>query len=119
MSLWKLNSRGMRNLSSGELKDVIYSEETPFWLWKFLNSFTPLGAPPVYLDSTSIPIDLQALKQYYNTNGFFSSRASGDYQIDTTDKEAVLIYKISEGEPSTYGKFLFTGLDSISGLLRA
>jgi hypothetical protein len=52
---------GNEQFSSAELQTAIFSEESPGWFYKFLNSFTPLGAPPVYFDSTSIQIDLQAL----------------------------------------------------------
>jgi outer membrane protein assembly factor BamA len=115
--LTEINFEGNNSLASGDLKEVIYSEETPFWLWKFLNSFTPFGSPPVYFDSSSIKIDVQSLIQYYNANGFFTSKVSPEYTIDTLDKEAVLLFKITEGEPSTYGKFTFTGLDSIQNYL--
>jgi outer membrane protein insertion porin family len=115
--LKSISFEGNSSISSGELQDAIYSEETPFWLWKFLNSFTPFGAAPVYFDSSNISIDLQALRQYYNINGFFTPRFSYEYEIDTVDNEANLTFIITEGEPSTYGNFKFTGLDTIPDFL--
>ena len=58
--LSKIEFEGNKEISTNELKSVIFSEETPWWFYKFLNSFTSLGKPPVYFDSSNIQIDLQA-----------------------------------------------------------
>ncbi|HEY7752131.1 MAG TPA: hypothetical protein VH917_07540, partial [Ignavibacteriaceae bacterium] len=42
---------GNNNFSKSDLLKVIQSQENPFWLWRFLNSFTPIGSGPVYFDS--------------------------------------------------------------------
>ncbi|HZW40467.1 MAG TPA: BamA/TamA family outer membrane protein [Ignavibacteriaceae bacterium] len=104
---------GNHNISSSTLKSIIYSKETPWWFWKFLNSFTSLGAAPEYFDSTSIPLDLEALEQYYNANGFFKVKFSYNFEVDTTDKEVKLLYHINESDPSTYRYFKLLGLEKI------
>ncbi|HSP86516.1 MAG TPA: BamA/TamA family outer membrane protein [Ignavibacteriaceae bacterium] len=104
---------GNKEFSSAELQTAIFSEESPGWFYKFLNSFTPLGAPPVYFDSTSIQIDLQALQSFYNANGYFESKFSYKYEVDTLDKDVTLIYIIEEKEVSTYGSVKLLGFEQV------
>ena len=111
--LQKINFKGNNSISSSALSGVILSRETPWWFWKFLNSFSSLGNEPVYFDSSNISIDMQALKSYYNANGFFETKVSYDYQVDTTDKAVTLNYLINEGDASNYGKVNLDGLKNI------
>ncbi len=106
---------GNSTFSSSTLEGIISSQETPWWFWKFLHSFTSLGKAPVYFDSTNIPIDIKSLKEYYYANGFFNARFSYSYEVDTADKEVNLEYIITENSPSTYGKVDLNGIDSLKG----
>ncbi len=115
--LESIEFEGNQTFSSGTLISVILSEETPWWMYKFLNSFTGLGAPPVYFDSSNIPIDLNALQSFYTANGFFKAKFSYKYDVDTTDKEVTLTYIAEEDTPSTYGNFYLYGLDGIADFL--
>ncbi len=118
---YELNSiefSGNSTFSSSSLQDIIYSEPTPMWFWKFLNSFTSLGKAPVYFDSAFIQIDLNALKKYYNDNGFFNAKFSYKYSVDTADKEVDLTYIIHEGSPATYGKQELIGLTKVPDLIK-
>jgi len=108
-----INFEGNKTFSSSTLSGIIYSVETPWWFWRFLNSFTDFGKPPVYFDSAYIQIDINALKEFYNVNGFFRAKFSYRYFIDTSAREVNLIYKISENAPSTYGKLIIYGLKNI------
>ena len=113
---FELNSikfSGNNSFSSSTLQDIIYSQTTPWWFWKFLNSFTSLGKEPVYFDSTNIQIDLTALKQYYNSNGFFNASFGYKYEIDTSAKKVNLTYLIFENRPYTFGKLRLTGLNNL------
>lgn len=110
---YELNSitfTGNTKVSSGSLEQVIYTVETPMWLWKFINSFSGFGAPPVYFDSTTIQYDLRALSDYYTSNGFFQAEFKYSYTVDSVEKEVNLNYEISEGTQSKYGEIEFFGL---------
>jgi outer membrane protein insertion porin family len=111
--LQEINFQGNSNLSSSALKDIILSKETPWWFWKFLNSFSSLGSEPVYFDSSNIRIDLQALKSFYNANGFFEAKFNYNYTVDTSSKEVTLNYIIHKGDPAKYGKIEFLGLKKV------
>jgi outer membrane protein insertion porin family len=108
-----INFTGNNEFSSSELRYNIYSEESPGWVWKFLNSFTPFGRGPVYFDSTEIPSDVNALRAFYNAHGFFKSEVSYKYSVDTTDKSVDLTYIIKENKPSTYGSLYIFGVDTL------
>lgn len=114
--LQTINFKGNTSISTTALKDAILSKETPWWFWKFLNSFSSLGSEPVYFDSSNIPVDIQALKSYYNANGFFEIALSYNYNVDTVDRKVTLNYDISEGRPSYYGKVKFLGLGRVPGI---
>lgn len=111
--LRSINFSGNNVFSSSVLKDIIYSEESPGWFWKFLHSFTPLGKGKINFDSSFISTDLQALEDFYNANGYFKASFSYSYDIDTTDKTADLNYFIREGEPSIKRNHIYYGLDDV------
>jgi outer membrane protein insertion porin family len=104
---------GNDNFSSSTLLSVILSEESPGWFYKFLNSFTPLGAPAINFDSSNIQIDLNALQSFYTANGFFQAKFSYRYEIDTVDNEADLTYVVEENTPSTFGDFHLFGFNHV------
>ncbi len=110
---YEINSiefKGNNTFSSSSLKEVIYSQETPWWFWKFLHSFSSLGKEPSYFDSSVIAIDLTDLKDFYNDNGFFNAEFSCSYKIDTANKFVDLEYNINENSSSVYGKYILDGL---------
>src|SRR5690554_242067 len=111
--LKSISFEGNETFSSSALSSVLLSEETPGWFYQFLNSFTPLGAPPVYFDSSNIPIDIQALQSFYTANGFFEVDVNYKYEVDTIDRVVDLTYIIKEGEPSTYGSFKLNGFEKV------
>ncbi len=104
---------GNNTFSTSTLNDIIYSRPTPWWFWKFLHSFTSLGKEPVYFDSTNIQIDLTALKDYYNSNGFFEAAFKYKYDVDTSNKTVDLHYIVSENRSTNFGKLNLFGLDSL------
>ena len=108
-----INFIGNRYFASSNLADLIYSRPTPGWFWKFLHSFSSLGKEPVYFDSTNIQIDLSALKEYYNSNGFFDAQFGYKYLIDTVNKKIDLDYIINENRPSYFGKLNLYGIDKL------
>ena len=108
-----INFAGNRYFSSSSLEELIYSRPTPGWFWKFLHSFSSLGKEPVYFDSSNIQIDLTALKEYYNSNGFFNAKFSYKYTVDTTDRKVDLYYLIDENIPSNFGKLNIHSVDKV------
>ena len=110
--------KGNKEFSESELRSIIQSKESPFWLWKFFNSFSFLGSPPEYFDSTVINIDLVSLKSFYATEGFFQATISSSYQIDSTANTAELTYTIHEGPAFTYRKSAWHGIEKLNYLHR-
>ena len=116
IELRSINFKGNNEFSPSELKSIIQSKESPFWLWKFFNSFTPLGSPPEYFDSSAISIDIVSLKSFYAVEGFFQAEISYSFSIDTSAKTAELTYKIHEGTPFTYRKTTWHGFEKLDYL---
>ncbi len=113
--LTSITFEGNSEISSSQLESIIQSKETPWWFWKFLNSvISSLGSEPVYFDSTLIPVDVEALKEFYNANGFFTAEINYNYNIDTADNEASLKYIISENSPSFFGTAETFGIENIT-----
>lgn len=107
---------GNDEISSSRLKDVILSKESPMWLWKFLNSFSPLGAQAIMFDSLKIPFDLAALKDYYRSNGYFQTQIDYRYEIDTLGSKAKLFYIVNEGARSRFRNSYLFGLDNLPSI---
>ena len=105
---------GNHDISSSQLEEVIQSKETPWWFWKFVNSIlSSLGSEPVYFDSTNIPVDIEALKEFYQANGFFNSKFGYKYEVDTSSHDVSLTYLITENSPSFFGATKVIGIDKI------
>lgn len=111
--LVEINFQGNSSFSSSVLRDVIYSEETPFWFWKFLNSFTNFGKEPSYFDSLYAGDDLTALRDFYYSNGFFDSDFSFYYSRDDLEKEIYLTFIVNEGIPYTFAALNLQGINRL------
>jgi len=110
---------GNETFSDGDLRAAIQSEETPMWLWTFLNSFTFLGSPPNYFDSSSISIDLISLKSFYSVNGFFKAEINYSFEIDTSAKSADLSYYIKENSPFVFHSVKSPGLEKLNDWIKS
>lgn len=111
--LVEIRFEGNNSFSKADLLAQIESKETPYWLWKFLKSFTPLGSEKQFFDSLKIPLDEQAILDFYLANGFFHTKISHEVILDSTDKTAILIYRIKEGVASVFGEVKIYGLDKL------
>lgn len=112
-----IDFEGNNSFSDSELKTILASKETPWWFWKFLNSFTSFGEEPEYFDTSKISIDKQAIKSFYNANGFFLADVEHSFEVDSSSKVIDLFYNIDEGNPSSYGKFNLNGFENMPGFL--
>jgi len=119
IELSSINFEGNATFSNADLKAVIQSKENPFWLWRFLNSFTFLGSPPNYFDSSFVSIDVISLKSFYAVNGFFKAEISYSFVIDTLGKSADLTYTINENSTFTYNVVQFPGLGKLSDWIKS
>ena len=110
---------GNEIFSDADLRDVIQSEENPMWLWRFLNSFTFLGSPPNYFDSTSIAIDVISLKSFYAVNGFFRTEINYSFEIDTAGRSADVTYFIQENSAFDYNSVQYPGLEKLDNFAKS
>lgn len=108
-----LNFEGNEEIPTSALEYKIFSRQTPWWFWKALHSVTGLARGTSYFDSTNIRLDLEALKEYYNANGFFNARFAYKVEVDTADKSVDLTYYITENAQSNYGKLDVYGLRNV------
>ncbi len=113
--LTAINFKENNFFSSSELLSNIESKETPMWFWKFLNSFTPFGDEPVYFDSSKISIDKLAIKELYQSHGFFSVKVENEIVVDSSSQSVEINYYITENEFSKFGKINIIGLEGLSG----
>lgn len=111
--LSEIKFEGNSVFSASTLSDVIYSKSTPWWFWKFLNSFTSLGKAPAYFDSLYINDDILALQNFYNNNGFFEPNFEYSYIIDSIKKQVSLAYLVTENSPSYHRHIQIYGVNSV------
>lgn len=105
---------GNNNISSDELRSIIFSKESPGWFSQFLHSFTSFGGEAVYFDSLLIFNDIRQMEDYYYDNGFFKVSFSHSYTLDTTNYTAELKYLIKENDPAYFRSINVTGLELIA-----
>lgn len=116
--LKRISFQGNNSFSESELKSILASKETPWWFWKFLNSFTSFGSEPEYFDSSKIRIDKAAIQSFYNSNGFFLTKVTHEIEVDSSSKTISLKYLVDEGEFARYGKFDLIGFEQMPDILR-
>jgi len=119
IELSSITFEGNETFSDADLKAVIQSEENPMWLWTFLNSFTFLGSPPNYFDSSAVSVDIISLKSFYAVNGFFKAEINYSFVIDTVGKSADLTYTIKENSPFEYNSVKFPGLEKLNDWMKS
>lgn len=115
--LKKISFQGNNTFSESDLKSILASKETPWWFWKFLNSFTSLGSEAEYFDSSKVRIDKQAIQAFYNSNGFFLTTVKHNIEVDSSSRTVHLTYLIDEGNFARYGKFNLFGFDEMPDIL--
>lgn len=111
--LKSVDFEGNEEYSASELNYVIYSQESPWWFWKFVHSITSFSRGTSYYDSTNVQKDIEALKGYYFSNGFFKVDVTSKVEIDTSSKDVWITYFIDENKQSSYGKLKIFGLDNL------
>ncbi len=116
--LKSLDFEGNNAISTTILEYKVFSRESPMWFWKILHSLTGLARGTTYFDSTNIPLDLAALKEYYNANGFFNASFSYNINVDTSSKTVELTYFIKENRPSNYGVLNIYGLKDVPDFIQ-
>ena len=114
MELNSIGFEGNSQFSNSQLRLVIYSQESPIWIWKFLDSFTSFGKAAIYFDSSIVKGDITPLKEFYVTNGFFNAQVSCVYTVDTASRKVDVVFKIVEGAPSNFGRANLIGLIAVT-----
>jgi len=116
--LKSIDFEGNQKYSSSELNYVIYSQESPGWFWKFIHSVTGFSRGASYYDSTNVQKDINALKGYYFSNGFFKVKVKSNIEIDTSSKEVRITYIINEKKPAYPGNLKIFGINKLPTEIR-
>jgi outer membrane protein insertion porin family len=111
--LKSIGFEGNGSFSESQLKSILASKETPWWFWKFLNSFTSFGDEPEYFDTSKVRIDKTAIISFYNANGFFMTSVSDSIEVDSSNKYIHLFFRINEGNESRFGSLNLFGFDDM------
>lgn len=109
LELSTISFEGNNFFSSSQLKNVIIVKESPGWLSKFFNSFTPWGEEKVYFDSLSLPTDISLLNSFYRINGFFECEVACQFSIEAGDVHLTFI--LEEGSPYYFRYYNRSGLE--------
>jgi outer membrane protein insertion porin family len=100
---------GQETYSAADLASLIASEERPMWLWRFLDSWTPLGAPTTYFDRSKVPVDIQAIRGFYQERGFFFTEV--EFELVEEEDGVIMRYHVAEGPAFTFGEFETRGVE--------
>ena len=99
--------------SSSELETVISSQESPGWFSKAIKSITTFETNTVFFDSLLIPDDIEALRQFYMSHGYFKAKIKSGYVLIDSVYEAYLTYNINAGPRFTIRNVEIKGLEAI------
>ncbi len=113
VELTRINFIGNDAISSSELSQVILSKESPNWFSQFVYLFSSFGGKAIYFDSSLIQPDIYAMKNLYQSKGYFKVGIKARYDIDTSSGDAKLFYTINESSPALIKSFKVEGIDRI------
>lgn len=112
--LTSLEFIGNKYISSENLATVVYSKQSPGWISQFVNKFTSIGGKAIYFDSLMVSSDVAALKVYYESRGFYRTKISPSFKLNTESQEAELVYTIDEGKPVYFHSMTIRGCELIA-----
>jgi outer membrane protein insertion porin family len=115
--LTTINFEGNNSFPESQLKSIIASKETPWWFWKFLDSFTSFGKEREYFDSSKVRVDKLAIESFYNANGFFHIESDHQIKVDSSARTITLTYFINEGRSANYGKVDLLGFEEMPSFI--
>ena len=105
--------KGNDAISEFDLNQVILSKTSPGWLMQLLNKVSSFGGKAVYFDSLLIPTDITAIKNLYQSRGYFKSRVKARYSIDAASEKVKLTFEINQFQPALIKSFTAKGLNQI------
>lgn len=105
---------GNNSITDDELRSVILSKESPGKFSQFLFSFSSFGGEAIYFDSLLVSQDLDAIRQLYQSNGFFKTQIKSKYTISEDGKGVELEFIINESIPALINSIETLGLEMIA-----
>ncbi len=105
---------GNNYFPSSELENIITAKSSPNWFSKIWNSITGSGNSTNYFDSLSIQSEINLLKNYYFSNGFFRTKIQATFNLEKPGlNKASLVFNIVENQPTKFNNILLTGIENI------
>lgn len=112
-----LRFEGNQTLSNGLLRTVTRTRTNReilgipgATLWQSLHSISSsIGEPPQYLNRETVGRDIERLKAFYESNGFFSAKVDTSI-VEFSPGRARVTFHIEEGEPSIIRTLAYSGL---------
>jgi len=77
-----------------------------YWLWKLNKN---IGEPPYYLDHLTVGEDIERIKTYYESQGYFNARVDTSI-IEFSKGEVEVSFIINEGTSSFLRTMIYSGL---------
>jgi outer membrane protein insertion porin family len=111
--LKKVQFTGNSYMNSLQLSEICFSKESPGWLAKLINSFSPFGAETSFFDSSLVVLDVKLIQNIYNSKGFWKVKVVPKYTLDAKAGTAELVFHINENKPFHFRNFEISGLERL------
>ncbi len=112
-----IDFEGADTFGQDELRGIIQSQETPWVLWKWLNSInTEIGESPKFYDPLVLESDLWSLRRFYDDQGFHSARI--DTSLTFTEDRVNIVFRIAEGPRAVIDSVYIGGIGDVSPVMR-
>ena len=99
----------------------VTTRETPGGFAVFLYSISerlPFAAEPQYFDYETFQSDLEGLRFYYRSNGFYNAKVEGRYDTVAHSRSVNLFFEIQEGQPSFVDSVAYKNIDQLPEEIR-
>ena len=98
-------------ISSGVLRSVVVTRQTPGLFWRILYKVSEkLGEKPEYYDPVVFSGDLLRLRKWYRDQGFFHSLVDSAIVYNDEDETVDLTFRIEEGKRSLIDTLQYRGI---------
>ncbi len=103
---------GNNSVPDYKIENILFTRQNPGWISQFLYNINPsLGSPPVLFDSLLVIKDVNNIKNYYKSIGFFKSNVQ--YQIIHTENYVDIKFIIDENQRSKINKLVLKGFSNL------
>jgi len=105
---------GNNSFPENDLRNVMLTKESPASFYRFIYRIFRIGKAPEYFDPFVFRADVQRVKEFYKSNGFFYTQLDTSVRYNIEDNEIDIGIQVKEGPPAYVDSTFYFGITDSS-----